>query len=475
MYALSFLLLFLHLHLLAVLAVQFVAPSAGPLIASTNYVGASNGSLSRTHVVAGKAFNRIVNIWLEKADFSTADSTVRVSNVFPAFPLTHLVCPPAQTAFEDLSKQGLLLNQYCALTYPSQPNYIAAVGGDFFGMSDDNLYHIPSNISTVVDLLEAKNISWASYQENMPFDGYEGFNFASKNYVNTSAPDYIYYARKHNPTIIYDSVASVPSRLARHRNFNDLAVDVNASALPQWVFVSPNLVNNGRDTSIEYAASWLEYWLVPLLNNKNFNDNHTLIVLTFDENESHHKNNCVLTLLLGGAVPQRLRGTIDSTYYTHYSLLSTVEANWGLGSLGRGDTNKPLSNVFSFVADATGYKNLDVDSDNILTNTSGKTAGPLNPVLYVPFTAPNKAAVGAGGGPVFIGPGMNTGFTAAVAPAPVNLTTQNKTVPWSGLRNNSTDVVRSGTGKSGAINMREDIIRAAVLGAILSGVVAVLA
>ena len=29
-------------------------------------------------------------------------------------------------------------------------------------------YHIPSNISTIVDLLEAKNISWATYQENMP-------------------------------------------------------------------------------------------------------------------------------------------------------------------------------------------------------------------------------------------------------------------------------------------------------------------
>jgi hypothetical protein len=149
--------------------------------------------------------------------------------------------------------------------------------------------------------------------------------------------------RKHNPTIIYDSVASVPSRLAKHRNFNDFAVDVNASALPQWLFVTPNMVNDGHDTSIDYAASWLQYWLVPLLSNPNFNDNGTLVVLTFDENESYTENNCVLALLLGGAVPQSARGTTDSTYYTHYSLLSTVEANWGLGSLGRGDTNKYVS------------------------------------------------------------------------------------------------------------------------------------
>ena len=149
--------------------------------------------------------------------------------------------------------------------------------------------------------------------------------------------------RKHDPLIIYDSVASVPSRRAKLRNFNDFAADVNASALPQWMFVTPNMLDDGHDTSIDYAASWLQYWLVPLLNNSNFNDNGTLVVLTFDENESYTENNCVLTLLLGGAVPERAWGTTDSTYYTHYSLLSTVQANWALQSLGRGDTNKYVS------------------------------------------------------------------------------------------------------------------------------------
>ena len=180
-------------------------------------------------------------------------------------------------------------------------------------------------------------------------------SYTSKNYVNTSASGYVYYVRKHNPTMVYDSVASVPSRLAKHRNFNDFAADVNASALPQWLFVTPNMVDDGHDTSVDYAASWLQYWLVPLLNNSNFNDNGTLVVLTFDENESYTENNCVLTLLLGGAIPESARGTTDSTYYTHYSLLSTVEANWGLGSLGRGDTNKYVSYIPFTLARST-YK-----------------------------------------------------------------------------------------------------------------------
>jgi hypothetical protein len=199
------------------------------------------------------------------------------------------------------------------------------------------------------------------------------------------------------------------------------------------------MVNDGHDTSIDYLAGWLQYWLVPLLSNPNFNDNGTLVVLTFDENESYTENNCVLTLLLGGAVPESARGTTDSTYYTHYSLLSTVEANWGLGSLGRGDTNKyvshspltrslnlpsrlrTLANVFSFVAGTTGYTNVNVSSSDILTNATSTIPGALNPNLYVPFTAPNTSAVGAGGGPVFVASDLNTSFTAAVAPPPVNL------------------------------------------------------
>ena len=41
---------------------QFVPPSDGPLVASSNYVGSSNGSLPKTEVVAGKSFNRFIQV-----------------------------------------------------------------------------------------------------------------------------------------------------------------------------------------------------------------------------------------------------------------------------------------------------------------------------------------------------------------------------------------------------------------------------
>ncbi|KZV64871.1 hypothetical protein PENSPDRAFT_545676, partial [Peniophora sp. CONT] len=366
-------------------AQSFVPAARSPFSTSTNYTGQTNGSLPVKPVTKGKVFDRIVQIWLENTNFATANSTA---------------------AFRALANQGVLMSHYYALTHPSQPNYMATIGGSFWGAADDNSHTIPSNIGTMIDLLEAGGVSWAAYAESLPYDGFNGTEFSSTNYVTPGAADYAYYMRKHVPPMLYDSVKAVPSRAARVRNFNDFAADVNASALPQWMFVTPNMVDDAHDTTIDFAGAFLDYWLVPLLADSRFNNERTLILLTFDETENYLINNNVFAVLLGGAVPAALRGTTDSTYYTHYSAMSTVQANWGLGSLGRGDTDKDKSNVYQLVANVTGYKNNNIGQSGgasiPLTNIFGVIPGPLNPVLKTSWPAPDTSAVGAGGGPVFV-------------------------------------------------------------------------
>ncbi|KAJ7078016.1 phosphoesterase family-domain-containing protein [Mycena belliarum] len=394
----------------ALSAQTFEPPSTGPLVQTANYTTFSTDSLQDATVVKGKAFDRIIQVWFENTDFDTTAST---------------------PFFEELAKQGVLFTNYLATTHPSQPNYVAALGGDFFGMHDDNMYHIPSNISTVIDLLEDKGVTWATYQENMPEVGFYGSSFKAPNYGNPSAAPYTYYYRKHNPPIIFDSISQDEARAKYVRTFNDFANDVVNGTLPQWVFVTPNIINDAHDTHVDFAAEFLEYWLVPLLNDTRVNSDRTLILLTFDENDTHAIENTVFTVALGGAVPRELRGTKDDTLYTHYSSISTVEANWGLGSLGRQDTNATVSNVLSFVAEKTGYKNVHVPVDQFPQyNLSGIFPGALNAKAFVPFAAPNLTAVGAGGGPVFLRPGLNTSLTPESLPPPVNLNAQNSTTPW---------------------------------------------
>jgi hypothetical protein len=38
----------------------------------------------------------------------------------------------------QLAAQGILLTNYNGVTHPSEPNYVASIAGDFFGMGDDS-------------------------------------------------------------------------------------------------------------------------------------------------------------------------------------------------------------------------------------------------------------------------------------------------------------------------------------------------
>jgi acid phosphatase len=191
--------------------------------------------------------------------------------------------------------------------------------------------------------LEDKGISWGEYQEDMPYSGFAG---SFRNPTNGK----LNYVRKHNPLVVFDSVASNPNRLGCIKNLTMFYTDLNANRLPQWMFITPNMTSDGHDTSVTVAGAWTRSFLDPLMNNTNFMKN-TLVLVTWDENETYTKKNRVMGILLGDAIPQNLVGTTDDTLYTHYSELSTVEANWDLHTLGRYDVG---ANVFAMVAAKTG-------------------------------------------------------------------------------------------------------------------------
>ncbi|CAK5276510.1 unnamed protein product [Mycena citricolor] len=390
----------------------FAPPSTNPIAQSGNYTGFSNSTLkpNNHHIKKGKVFDRIIQVWMENTDFSSAASTA---------------------AFQSLAAQGILLTNFNGVTHPSEPNYIAAMGGDHFGLHDDNMYHIPSNITTVVDLLEDEDVSWSAYQENMPEVGYFGFLHASKNYISPGLAPYNYYVRKHNPPIIFDAIAGEPERVSRIRNFNDFANDVVNGTLSQWIFVTPNMVNDAHDTSIDFGAAFLEYWLMPLLTDPRVNGEKTLILLTFDENETYGEQNTIYTVALGTAIPLELRGTTDDTFYTHYSTISTVQANWNLKTLGRQDANETVASVFDFVAKKVGHKNKAISPAQIpLLNLTGHYPGPLNPSMYQNFAAPNPDARSPTGRGVLYREGVDKHLTLEHLAAPVNLTAKNTTTPW---------------------------------------------
>ncbi|KAF9931677.1 hypothetical protein FBU30_009738 [Linnemannia zychae] len=274
----------------------------------------------------GLAFDHIFIVFLENTDYDLANTDPVLRSYF---------------------SRGVTLDNYHGVAHPSQPNYLAAIAGDYFEFDDDHVHHFDPSYLTVVDLLEEKGLTWRAYQENMPNVCYPDANYQRM------------YFRKHNPFMSFDNIAKNISRCQHVVPATQLYNDLNIGFLPNYSFYSPNIQNDGHDTTVAFAARWLTDFLDPLLANPTFNQN-TLVVVTFDEAEDRtDETNHVLGILLGDAV-QHIANTTDSTFLTQYSLISTITANWGLNSLGRNDVDPEVSNVFDYVARATGYTNLAV-------------------------------------------------------------------------------------------------------------------
>jgi len=225
--------------------------------------------------------------------------------------------------FKRLAERGTLLTNYKAITHPSQPNYLAMTSGNDWGVSD-----APVNINTrnIVDLLEAKGLSWKAYAEDYPTPG------SAVCFTNESSGG-LYY-RKHVPFISYDNIRNNPDRCRKIVDGKQLDADIKSNTVPHFSFYTPNIDNDGHNTGLGYAARWVTTFLGPRLHENNFVEG-TLFVVTFDEDDGSH-NNHIFTVLFG---PMITPNAYESTHYDHYSLLRTIEENFSLGHLGRNDTS----------------------------------------------------------------------------------------------------------------------------------------
>lgn len=314
---------------LSVLSTLSVITAQSPpiLSASEEAIFAAFVNTNKPDAPKGKVFKYFVQVWLENQDYST------INNI---------------SYYQAVAKNGITLTNFNAITHPSEPNYVASVAGTNFGITNDDYYNVPVGESNIFDLLEAKGLTWKSYNEDIPASGWTGFSAFKGAYV-----------RKHNPAIIFDDIGLNQTRSANVVPGYRWNLDVELDNVPAYSFYTPNITNDGHDTNGTFAGQWLDGFLKSSVYGKSFYD-EALILITFDENETKPIRNQVWSVLIGGAVPKHLHGTTDNTFYTHYSTIKTVELNWGLGSLGKGDANATLSNVFAFAAPELGYKNMDV-------------------------------------------------------------------------------------------------------------------
>jgi hypothetical protein len=155
------------------------------------------------------------------------------------------------------------------------------------------------------------------------------------------------------------------------------------------------MVDDGHDINIDLADQWVDYWLLPLLEDTKFNENLTLIPLTFDETETSLSTTTSSPCYLEMPSLRVLTSTPHSSPWRQTGVSGRLAAATRTSTsrlspfpqLAQATLTLPfrrtLSNVHSFLANATGYKNLDVSADIPLTNLTSKILGPLNARYYI--------------------------------------------------------------------------------------------
>jgi hypothetical protein len=143
-----------------------------------------------------------------------------------------------------LADQYGLATQSYAIGHPSLPDYLELLSGTTSRVTDDgspSSEGISASVPTLTNQLEKAGISWKAYMEAMPSAGYTG--------GDTTCCGGQYY-QHHNPFVYFPTVVSLPDFATTVVPSTTMMSDLNASAPPNFVWVTPNGADDMHDGSI---------------------------------------------------------------------------------------------------------------------------------------------------------------------------------------------------------------------------------
>ena len=245
-----------------------------------------------------------------------------------------------------------------------------------------------TNISgkTIADQLVAAGLSWKSYQESLAPTGADGVNSSDGLFTDRSnIPGVIrgeaqhlikLYAVKHNPFVYFRSIQEGERGLgldhvAGFQGPQGLYEDLASGNVPNYSLIAPNQCNNqhgrsnagpqcdfdpnddgtqqGLNPGLIYQGDLTPRNIVKAIHaSPVWQEGRNAIVVVWDENDfsvSPTVNQVVLTVDTNYGV----LGVKSSTFYTHFSLLKSVEAGFGLPCVNHAcdASTKVMSDLFA--------------------------------------------------------------------------------------------------------------------------------
>ncbi|HEY5341779.1 MAG TPA: alkaline phosphatase family protein [Candidatus Aquilonibacter sp.] len=244
----------------------------------------------------------------------------------------------------QLAHAYVLDSHFDAEAHPSEPNYVALVGGSTFGMHDDAAYaeHTIDGANLATQL-EAAHLRWKEYLESIPSPGSLAVVAADPS-GKAAPPNVDVYAAKHSGFINFRSVQHDPHRAQELVGFDRLRADLAEGDVPAFGMIVPNLCNDmhgsnepGTPEDCRYSnpgrlirrGDRVAGGLVrEIMASPAWKAGNVAIVITFDENEGGGPDGgWIPTIVITNHGPRHF---VDATPYNHYSLLRTIEDAFGI-------------------------------------------------------------------------------------------------------------------------------------------------
>ncbi len=265
--------------------------------------------------------------------------------------------------------------QMFAERHPSEPNYVALLGGDTFGIADDDgWFCVPASTTpgckgsgapgyvphlvpgpNLATQLRAKGLDWKAYLEDIPAPG----SLAMLSPETETAPAGL-YAAKHTGFTNFATVHDDPNLAKKLVGFDVLRADLRSGNVPAFALVVPNQCNemhgvaspkappdcwSGDEALVRRGDAYVRDLVAQIQASPLWTNGNTAIVLTWDEDSKTDRipgtvQSCCVPVddhnPGGGHIPTIVitnhgpRGVVDDTPYNHYSLLRTIEDALGL-------------------------------------------------------------------------------------------------------------------------------------------------
>jgi hypothetical protein len=244
------------------------------------------------------------------------------------------------------------------------------------------------NLNNIARQLIAKGYTWRSYQEELPYAGFAGISYAN-------------YVRRHNPIIDFTDTCAAAQKY-NSVPFTQLATDIANKAVPNYVWITPDVMNDAHNGTLQEADSWLAAHVPAILALPEFQPGGDgLLFIAWDESELSGDNRCSATIMngCGGRLatlvigPQVKPGYKSSVRYDHANLLRTVCDAMELNSCpGAAAVEAPMADFFNTVSIATPFPNSTVASPVHIQATTSDSAKVIAMQIYVDNTLKYQVA-----------------------------------------------------------------------------------